>query len=291
MTTTEWIWLDDQPLAVVVDAATASPRLLWIHGDQLGTPQKLTDQAQAVLWDGITEPFGALASLVTGLVDQPLRLPGQYAEPLTGLHQNWHRDYDPDLGRYLQPDPIGIAGGSNLYAYTNGNPVTYSDPDGRIPAPLVVLGGIWLAYEWGAFAADTAATLDTLTDRCASWQSKGLSTGLWLLGALGPGGGYSAGLRSLDDLSAAARALDRNGFTRAGRSLQKHHRRQGTAYGSGAKSAADFNREAHDLVDDILTAPGSKISTNARGGIDVEAAGGRIVRFNRDGSFQGFREP
>ena len=46
-------------------------------------------------------PFGELASL-TASITQPLRLPGQYADAETGLHQNWWRDYDPSLGRYMQ---------------------------------------------------------------------------------------------------------------------------------------------------------------------------------------------
>ena len=57
-------------------------------------------------------------------------LPGQYFDSETGLHQNYHRDYDPRTGRYLQPDPIGLAGGSNLYGYSNLNPITNIDPLG-----------------------------------------------------------------------------------------------------------------------------------------------------------------
>ena len=43
---------------------------------------------------------------------------------------SWNRFYDPDTGRYVSADPLGLDGGINLYAYVLGNPVNYSDQDG-----------------------------------------------------------------------------------------------------------------------------------------------------------------
>jgi RHS repeat-associated protein len=59
-----------------------------------------------------------------------LRFAGQYYDQETGLHYNYHRYYDPSLGRYLRADPIGLAGGVNLYAYVLNNPVNWIDPFG-----------------------------------------------------------------------------------------------------------------------------------------------------------------
>jgi RHS repeat-associated protein len=57
-------------------------------------------------------------------------LPGQYFDSETGLHQNYFRDYDPKTGRYIQADPIGLAGGMNPYGYVGGNPLSGIDPLG-----------------------------------------------------------------------------------------------------------------------------------------------------------------
>ena len=59
-----------------------------------------------------------------------LRFQGQYFDAETGLHYNYHRYYDPRTGRYITPDPIGLAGGINLYAYAGNDPVGGIDPQG-----------------------------------------------------------------------------------------------------------------------------------------------------------------
>jgi RHS repeat-associated protein len=95
------------------------------------------------VWQADYEPFGRVQLINPSLSLNP-RLPGQYFDAETGLYQNWHRDYDARLGRYLESDPIGLEGGLNPYTYVSGNPVNAVDPFGldettiRVPAPPFV---------------------------------------------------------------------------------------------------------------------------------------------------------
>ncbi len=69
-------------------------------------------------------------SLFTSAVFGFFGLAGQYYDDETGLHNNLFRYYDPSIGRYLRTDPIGLAGGVNLYAYVINNPLKFVDPWG-----------------------------------------------------------------------------------------------------------------------------------------------------------------
>jgi RHS repeat-associated protein len=151
----EYIWLDDLPVAMVDDTG-ASPVLYYIHTDQLGTPQKITDGNANVVWEGLYDPFGNMITITganwgTGvwgsfdwaMTSPPvtatnLRFPGQYADAETGLNQNWNRDYDPTIGRYVQSDPLGLLGGANTYDYASSNSETNFDPLGPSAANAAV---------------------------------------------------------------------------------------------------------------------------------------------------------
>ena len=116
-------------IRIVADSATPQ-NVAYIHADHLATPQKMTDPSGTVVWDRDALPFGQTASL-TGTGELPLRFPGQYYDDETGLYYNYFRDYDPSTGRYIQSDPIGLAGGLNTYAYVGGNPINATDPYGE----------------------------------------------------------------------------------------------------------------------------------------------------------------
>lgn len=150
----DYIWLDDIPVAMVDDTGP-SPVIDYIHTDQSGTPQKMTDGSASIVWDNLSDPFGnSMATqgtnwgtanwgsfnwATTMLSQSNIRFPGQYFDGETGLHQNWNRDYDPTIGRYVQSDPAGFSGGINTYTYVGGNPVSFTDPSGlQIAFPVPV---------------------------------------------------------------------------------------------------------------------------------------------------------
>jgi RHS repeat-associated protein len=121
-------------------ATTVGTQTYFIEVDHLDTPRLVADATGTTVWKwDQQEPFGDNVPDENpsglGSFDLPLRLPGQRYDQETGLYYNYHRDYDPSLGRYGESDPIGLRGGINTYAYANVNPLLYADPTGEFVAP------------------------------------------------------------------------------------------------------------------------------------------------------------
>jgi RHS repeat-associated protein len=139
---------------------TTPAQLYYIHPDHLGTPRvitKATDNTKVWEWKS-EDAFGnnlpdENPNAVNGTTpfQYNLRFPGQYFDVETGTYYNYFRDYDPQTGRYVQSDPIGLAGGINTFAYVGGNPVAFFDPFGLepvIPNPNgAVPGGPWTPHD------------------------------------------------------------------------------------------------------------------------------------------------
>lgn len=122
------------PLARV-DGMPGAEQVRYFHNNLSGLPEQLTDEQGLSLWRSDYRAWGAsVDEWHEGRepIRQNLRMQGQYLDRETGLHYNTLRYYDPDIGRFTQPDPLGLLGGFNLYLYSpNAN--DWIDPLGLNP--------------------------------------------------------------------------------------------------------------------------------------------------------------
>ncbi|UOD27739.1 RHS repeat protein [Massilia violaceinigra] len=202
----ETIYLEGMPVAVIKPRASAAEEnAYYVYADHLATPRVITrasDNKMVWRWDG-ANPFGE---------DQPdenpnrvgnfaynLRFPGQYYDRETNLHYNYFRDYDPQTGRYVQSDPMGLQGGINTYGYVEANPLRKTDPSGLqsvpgepsltpsrpyVPGPFdpVIPGtpahDVWKRFaekiiEWCTSSAEPAARESSRERQCkADWEKE-----------------------------------------------------------------------------------------------------------------------
>ena len=121
-----------EPLAQVFDNAKDGKQYLaYFHTDQVGIPREMTDIHGNLLWYGEYTAWGRLKKdeCVYRNAHQPFRLQNQYFDEETGLHYNFFRYYEPDTGRFINQDPIGLWGGENLYQFAD-NALVWFDPLG-----------------------------------------------------------------------------------------------------------------------------------------------------------------
>ncbi|HHO8920417.1 TPA: RHS repeat domain-containing protein, partial [Pseudomonas aeruginosa] len=156
-----YLWLDSLPLATIdadydAQGKVGNPTLLYLHGDHLDTPRLATDASGQIAWQWQSDAFGRGEALSQGSTQVNLRFPGQYYDAESGLHYNYFRDYDPQTGRYVESDPIGLRGGLNTYGYVMGNPLRYIDPTGESIAIVealvvgaVIVGGAMIINSLG----------------------------------------------------------------------------------------------------------------------------------------------
>lgn len=140
--------LDGYAPAQVATPNGGSELIHTLHSDRLDTPRVIADAAGSAVWQAAYEAYGK-AHLSTAL-STPLnvRLPGQYFDGESAVHDNYFRYFDPGVGRYVSADPIGQLGDVNLYGYGRNNPVRYADPLGLIN--FLVGGGGTAAAPTGA---------------------------------------------------------------------------------------------------------------------------------------------
>jgi RHS repeat-associated protein len=184
----------------------------------------------------------------------------------TGTEYKRNRTYDPKTGRFTQEDPIGLAGGLNLYGFANGDPVNYSDPFG-LCVPWCIVAAAWAAYEIGGAAYDLYRAGKTLLDSRTSGSEKAITVGLAALSIFGPGGGYT-GAVGLTSKAAAREALGELGVEGAQRSAANRAIGRATRSetidvlmherGDVVVRASRKGHDGHQVIESVVKPDGSK---------------------------------
>ena len=137
------------------------------------------------------DAFGRLLDAVEG-VDNPFGFHSAWRDPETGLYYMKRRYYDPELGRFISPDPYGIFKGLNVYVYAKNNPMSFFDPEGTfliggVTSALLSGGTSLISYAvsdkedfdlWGA-------TSDLVVDSALGAATCGVSSAVQLASAAG----------------------------------------------------------------------------------------------------------
>ena len=170
-----WDWDEDALRALTqrerdLSQDEVDERFYAIVTDLVGTPTELVSPDGSLASSTRTTLWGTTTA--TGPADCPLRFPGQYHDPETGLDYNQQRYYDPATARYTSPDPLGLAGGPDPHAYVP-NPTTWIDPLGLTPCEIP-----WSSPSVGRAARDLEQGATSVTVRSRSEAAELSSAGI-----------------------------------------------------------------------------------------------------------------
>jgi len=126
--TRQYVHLDNRPIALL-----EGNKVYAIHTDHRLAPLAMTDAGRRVVWQAQLGNNGATRVDEASQMRLDLRGSNQWFDAETGLHYNTHRYLDPQRGRYLTPDPLGLAVGRDLYQFALGQPHRYVDLIGLAP--------------------------------------------------------------------------------------------------------------------------------------------------------------
>ncbi len=163
------IWLGDLPVGLLARDGGVT-RLFHVEADALGSPRTVIDPTRGATgtvvwrWDLAGEAFGndkpdedPDGDNIAFVLD--MRYPGQQYDSASGLNYNYFRDYEAATGRYVESDPIGLAGGISTYGYVSGNSLIFVDPSGlqSCAHPVNATACAAVATEMGGGTAATGA--------------------------------------------------------------------------------------------------------------------------------------
>uniref|UniRef100_UPI0025B24989 RHS repeat domain-containing protein n=1 Tax=Acinetobacter bereziniae TaxID=106648 RepID=UPI0025B24989 len=171
----EYVWFGGKPIAAIYGSGAAT-KIYYIATDVLNTPRRLIDSNTGnIEWSWDSTAFGVGSP--SGNVTFNLRFPGQYYDSATGQFYNHNRFYNPELGRYMEPDPSGMAGGLNPYVYALNNPVMFFDRDGKNPYLGIMVVGFVIGGAVGGGINAVSQGIDIYNDpsKRFNWSKFGAS--------------------------------------------------------------------------------------------------------------------
>ncbi len=129
--------------------------------DHLGTVHEMTNAAGEAVAAYRYDSYGQREKQSFSTTDCEIGYTGHHHHEATGLVLTWFRAYDPEMGRWISPDPIGEAGGINIYAYVQNSPAIFFDPDG------LLVKGVF-DRKAGTLKLTDVDTGESVTTRCFS---------------------------------------------------------------------------------------------------------------------------
>ncbi|MDP5143333.1 polymorphic toxin type 15 domain-containing protein [Rheinheimera baltica] len=248
----------NKPLAMVKQG-----QLYFYKLDQLGTPLSLTDSDNNIVWQANYSVFGK-ATVTVNKIDNPIRFQGQYYDSESGLHYNHFRYYDPQTGRFISQDPIGLLGGINHYQYAP-NHINWIDPLGLSCKETQVIQGP--AFD---LHDPMSGAIQPVTILPIEWALEGiadavtavgemLDTGVTLAGAATAAIALIPGkladkvldpvVKKLDDVADAAKSVALQGSKKIAREMDLH---KVACFKKNAKgSAVEYDRQLKGQQDGI----------------------------------------
>lgn len=297
-----------------VDQTLQNASYHYLITDHTGTPQLAVNSNGEQSWKIQSDAFGNSILDEHNQITLNLRFAGQYYDGESGLSYNYQRDYDPRTGRYIEADPIGLAGGLNTFAYAGNNPLSYIDPYGLWSLPALSEGfvnasagfgdGILAGMSFGLIDGQAIRRwmdIDGVVDTCSIYYI----SGYWV----GFGGTLTFSVTKIKSfkpayfpvffprfrtdnlIKAANKPYNKNGITVAARAIDKHAIRPGSPFSPLKGNIQQKNAEADKIVNNILKSKSSVRKVIGKGGVEYRHPNGQGARFNKDGSFSGVLDP